>query len=514
MQTVSQAWKDAQKKNFVPEAFVDIVMSVGDPESQADAKPSDNGHESFSASEELANGKVKNPKKLATLERNLWVLNGSMKILREGMPPDGQGYVGNALSNNTCVFDSEIPTITISFSKVFTELIPGISVVWATAYDEYATRVRITSYALGSVTYRGEFDNTDMSSFFLADINNYDKITIEILEWCMPFRRARIESLMVGIRKVYTKKDLFGFEHISRASPLSDELPLNQIVMKIKNLNNEYNPENPKGAEKYLMERQRLDATYGYRINGEKETIAAGTFFISEWDTPQNGIEATFTARDALEFMNSPYTGTRSGSLYEIAVAAFEQANLPTMTDGSNRWYVDESLSAISAPDGIEASGETIAYVLQLVANAACCVLYQNRDGIIRLEPLPAGNTDYRIDRFVSYQNSDVSLKKQLKDVNVNNGQYVLSIGHVGDTQPVNNPFISDEQAPIVARWVADYLVNRKELSGEFRVDPRLDALDRVIVANQFAESVVLITEIEFTFNGAFRGKYVGRAGV
>ena len=108
----------------------------------------------------------------------------------------------------------------------------------------------------------------------------------------------------------------------------------------------------------------------------------------------------------------------------------------------------------------------------------------------------------------------DVSLKKQLKEVNVNNGQYILSVGQVGDTQPVKNPFISDTQAPVVAKWVADYLVNRKELSGEFRSDPRLDALDRVVVANQFAESVVLITEIKFAFNGAFRGKYAGRAGV
>ena len=514
MQAVSQAWKDAQKKNFVPEAFVDIVMSVGDPESQADAKPSDNGHESFSKSEELADGKAKAPKKIATLERNLWVLNGGVKILSETLSPSGQGYVGDTLSNDAGVFEGVIPTITISFSKVFTELIPGISVVWATAYEEYATKVRVTAYALGDVTYQGEFDNAEVSSSFFADINNYDTITVEVLEWCLPFRRARIESLMVGIRKVYTKKDLFGFKQTSRVSPLSDEMPLSRIVMKIKNLNNEYNPDNPTGAERYLMERQRLDATYGYRIDGEKETIAAGTFFISEWDTPQNGIEATFTARDALEFMNSPYTGPRSGSLYDIAVAAFEQASLPTMTDGSNRWYVDERLSAINAPDGVEDGGETIANILQLVANAACCVLYQNREGIIRLEPLPAGNTDYRIDRFVSYQNSDVSLKKQLKEVNVNNGQYILSVGQVGDTQPVKNPFISDTQAPVVANWVADYLVNRKELSGEFRSDPRLDALDRVVVANQFAENVVLITEIEFSFNGAFRGKYAGRAGV
>ena len=514
MQTVSQAWKDAQNKNFLPEAFVDVVMAVGDPESQSDGVPSDNGSEFFSNSSSLTDTKEKRPSKFATCERNLWLLGDNVDVASRDQSREGQGFTGDILCNGDGVFVEKIPAITIKFSRVFTELIPGLTVVWSNMHQEFARKIRVTASAAGTVTYQSVFDNEEVTSILYCDIDNYDTITIEVLEWCLPFRRARIESIVIGIQKTYSKKDIFDFQHSNFVDPLSAELPKNEIVMKIKNLNNEYNPDNPQGAEKYLLERQTLSVTYGYMLNGVKETISAGTFFISEWDTPQNGIEATFTARDALEFMNDKYEGTVTGTLYNIATAALTQANLPTLANGDNRWYVDPGLKRISTPSSVDIDDVSIAEILQYVANAGCCVLYQNREGVIRLEPLPDGETDYEIGPFVSYQNADIKLTKQLKAVNVNNGQYTLTVGQSGETQTINNPLISNAQAPAVAQWAADYLVNRKILSGSFRADPRLDALDRIINKNQFAESVVLVTEVKFTFNGAFRGEYEGRAGV
>ena len=82
-----------------------------------------------------------------------------------------------------------------------------------------------------------------------------------------------------------------------------------------------------------------------------------------------------------------------------------------------------------------------------------------------------------------------------------------FGIGHI-----VN--LFNGSGAELVAKWTADYLRNRKLLSGDFRADPRLDALDRIINENQFSQTVVLVTDVEFTYNGAFRGSYEGRADV
>ena len=72
-------------------------------------------------------------------------------------------------------------------------------------------------------------------------------------------------------------------------------------------------------------------------------------------------------------------------------------------------------LETIHAPEGASLDGNTIAEVLQYVANAACCVFYQDREGIYHIEPLPSGVTDYEINQFRSYENSEISLSKAIE---------------------------------------------------------------------------------------------------
>ena len=514
MQQVSQAWKDAQEQTLVPESYVEVILNVGDPESQADATPSDNGHENYSSTEHLADETEKEQIKYATLEPHIWVLDGTCEILPDEPPYGNNGFIGNTLSDENGEYTTT-PTITIMFSKVFTAVIPGLTITWAPAYGEWASSFRVTAYNGETQIFTKTIEgNADITSVVEQDIQNYNKIVVEVLEWCRSGRRARIESLLVGIEKVYSKSELISYSHDMTVDPLSAELPKSEITFEITNLNGEYNPDNPQGAEKYLMERQAITARYGYKLNNSVEWIKAGTFYMSEWETPQNGITATFKARDALEFMSDTYTGASSGTLAAIATAAFQQADLPTMPDGSNRWTIHSSLSSIQAAEGADLSGNTIAEVLQYVANSACCVFYQDRDGMLHIEPLADGTTDYEINRFRRYANSEISLTKQLKAVNVNDGAANLSVGNSGETQDVDNPLVSADRAQTVAQWVADYLENRKILSGEFRADPRLDPLDRVTNENQFAESIVLVTEIQYTYNGAFRGNYEGRADV
>lgn len=516
MQTVSQDWKNAQEQTLVPESYVEVILNVGDPDSQADAQSTSNGETDFSDAASLVEEAEKNPIRYATLERNIWVLDGSFLLLPDSPPYGENGYIGSALSGDDGNYQADaLPTITVSFSKVFTAIIPGITITWGTAYGEWAESFRITAYnEANQVAQKTVTENTDVTSVVSMDIQNYNKIVIEVLKWCLPGRRARIENILIGVERTYKKTDLMSYSHTMFVDPLSAELPKAEITFEIKNLNGEYNPDNPQGVEQYLMERQEITARYGYKINNSVEWITAGKFFMSEWETPQNGITATFTARDGIEFMSDNYAGTSTGTLMTIATAAFQQAGLPTMPDGSNRWTIDSSLANISAPSDVDLSGYSIAEAIQLCANAACCVFYQDRTGMFHVESLSDGSTDYKINQFNSYANSEINLTKQLKAVDVNNGAYVLMVGTAGETQNISNPLIGNDRASIVAQWAANYLENRKILSGEFRADPRLDALDRVTNINQFAESVVLVTEINYSYNGAFRGSYEGRSGV
>ena len=136
---------------------------------------------------------------------------------------------------------------------------------------------------------------------------------------------------------VYTKSDLMSFTHQQTGSLVSGELPKNHIEFTLDNSDGKWNPSNPKGLERYLTERLRITLRYGFKINGAVEWIPGGVFYLSEWRTSPNGLEATFKARDALEYMlDKPYTGAVSGTLYEIAERAIAEANLSLVSDGSS----------------------------------------------------------------------------------------------------------------------------------------------------------------------------------
>lgn len=514
MQDVSQAWINAQQQTLVPESFVEVTLTVGDPAAAADATAESNGEMPFSDAAAIVGPVEQEPLKYATFEENMWLMDGSFSLLPASPPYGANGYISTVLSGADGSFSGTLPTITINFSHVFTSEIPGISILWGVAYDEWPVSFRVTAYNGSSqVAQTTVADNTDVLTNVTLSMQNYDQIVIEVLSWCYPYHRARIAQITIGEELIYLKSDLMSYKHTLTADPLSGELPNAEIAFEVSNLNGQYNPDNPQGVEQYMMERQQVTVRYGYLLDGEIEWIPGGVFFLSEWDCPQNGITASFKARDAQEYMTDLYAGPSTGTLMAIATSAFQQANMPVLSDGSNRWSIDSSLSSISAPSGVNLADYTIKEVLQLCANAACCVMFQDRAGMFHIEPLATGATTYPINQFNSYQNSEVSLSKQLRAVDINNGLYTLSVGSTGDTQQINNPLISAAQAPVVAKWVAALLSNRRMLSGEFRADPRMDVLDRVVNTNSFSTSTVLVTEVVYTYNGAFRGTYSGRSG-
>ena len=512
MISVSNAWKSAHRETLVPVSDIRIEYNVTEPGVQDEAvSTATTAEETFSSVADVVKEESLNEPLYATLEHNLWVLNKSRNVLPE-TPAFTDGFVSNNLSDGNGVF-AEIPTIVISFNQVHVNNVPGLSITWSRAYEEYATKFRVTVYNGTTVvkTILVE-DNRSVSLNVWETISGYDKIVLEILEWCKPYRRARLMEVLIGIKQVYTKADLMGLSHEQSADLLSGALPKNSIVFQLDNSDNRWNPDNPVGTEQYLIQRQTLIVRYGLHLNGEMEWIRAGTFYMSEWDTPSNGITASFTARDLLEFCTEVYEGPRSGTLLSIAEAALTQSGID-LEDVA----LAESLGGTQTNFSEDESENTCAEVLQMVANAGRCCIWQDRDGVLHIEPLNTTLTDYVIGTMENglsnaYEHPEFTLSKELKTVRVNSGQGSATNSATGMVQEVSNPLITDEAtANAVAEWCKECLKGRKTLSGSFRADPRLDALDKVTVVSKYSSSPVYITNIKYDYNGAFRGTYEGR---
>lgn len=512
MITVSDAWRAAQLQTVVPESFVEITYDVTEPGLQAAASVSNNGDSTYSQSVDIVDTTNKNHPKIATLEHNIWSLDGSFAVLPNAAPYGDTGFVSDVQSGSDGMFTRN-PVITLSFPSIRTQAIPGINITWSSAYGEYATSFRLTAFNGSAQVFSQEYENNAVTTTCEVSLVGYTRIQIEVLTWCLPYHRARIEKLFMGITKTYTKSDLLSYTHSQSGDLLSAELPKNSVNFSLNNVDGMWNPDNLTGNVRFLAEQQQIAVRYGYKLGDVVEWVDAGTFWISEWETPSNGLEVRFIARDLLEFMADTYQGIRSGTLYAIAEAALMQADLPLQVNGKPRYVLSENLKEFRIDFSEDTGDYTCAEVVQLCANACCCVMFQDRKGVLHVEQLRENSSGYAIKRHVSYAHPEFHLTKPLKSVSVNNGLGTAENGSVGEIQTLDNALITnDVMARRVAEWVRKTLEGRRTLSGEYRADPTLDVFDKIAVESKYGmNNAIYVTNVEYTYAGAFRGKYEGR---
>ena len=253
-------------------------------------------------------------------------------------------------------------------------------------------------------------------------------------------------------------------------------------------------------------------------LDGETEWINGGKFYLSNWNTPSNGITASFEARDALVFLSdSPYTGRKSGTLYEMCYDALELLDVTGIS-----YFINESLKNYSADFSSANSSYKNSDVLQLAANAAGMALYQTRDGQIRIDWVPFSpedkNSIYEITEMNDFEYPEISFSNKLKNISysVNNASKTYPAGATGDgaTQSISNALLSDSiiaQPKNALTESYKVLSNRRTATLSYRASPHNDALDFVKLNHQFGySSNLLITDVKYTFNGCFKGSVTG----
>ena len=510
----SEKWLSQYNNTLVPEMFIQITYHASDDKAQTDAIASSSSQVVFSDVSDITDLDNLPSVKYATGELNLWLLDGSCTLIPSSEPYENAGYV--SFEN---VSNANRPVVTFSFSKVHQEIIPGITIVWSELFNEYATSFRVSAYNGSSLLQEKQIDNnTLVENSVDLEISGYDSIVIEILSWCVPNHRARIEQVEFGQRVRFNKEDLLSYSHESKRDPISGQLSKDSISFSVNNSDQKWNPINPGGLYQYLYERQAVFVKYGMELDGETEWINGGKFYLSNWNTPSNGITASFEARDALVFLSdSPYTGRKSGTLYEMCYDALELLDVTGIS-----YFINENLKNYSTDFSSSNSSYKNSDVLQLAANAAGMALYQTRDGEIRVDWVPFSPEDkssiYEISEMNNFEYPEISFSNKLKNISysVNGASKTYPAGATGDgvTQSVSNSLLSDSiiaQPKNALTESYKVLSNRRIATLSYRASPHNDALDFVRLNHQFGySSNLLITDVKYTFNGCFKGSVTG----
>ena len=424
METVSKFWRENQAKQITSEAFVEVSYYISDAELEVDSAE-DNGALELLSNTSQAVDVVENREVIpyATLEENLWFLNGSKITIppdRPGKDEEDLGFVSNQLCDEEGIFLNP-PTIKIDFMKKVS-ILPGLTIVWSEAHDDFPSSFNIKTFDENDVMLQSKevIGNTDVTSIVNFSMENFKRIRVEVIKWQSGLRRARIEKIFGGIKKVYNEKDLLKFSASQAVDPLSAKLPKYDVSFSINNINGEYNLNDSDSLTNYMMERQEIRTRYGFKkADGTTEWIQGGLYFLSDWDVPQNGLSASFKARDLIGFLDGTYYkgkyNAAGTSLYDLAEDVLSEAHLPLLKNKAPRWEIDDSLKDIKTKSPLSVC--SFSECLQLIANAARSVIYFDRNGTLHISPLQPIVNRMRLDINAdnSYSKAEISLLKPLK---------------------------------------------------------------------------------------------------
>ena len=132
---------------------------------------------------------------------------------------------------------------------------------------------------------------------------------------------------------------------------------------------------------------------------GVTEWVPGGRYYLTGQPTV-DGLSASFKAQDALSGLDDTYYkgvyAPAGRTLYQLALDALEDSGLAPFSGTAPPWKLWEGLAdfTTTAPLPVKKHKE----LLQLIAHAACCVLYTDREGYIRIEPANDVQDNFKLD--------------------------------------------------------------------------------------------------------------------
>ena len=157
-----------------------------------------------------------------------------------------------------------------------------------------------------------------------------------------------------------------------------------------------------------------------------------------------------------------------------------------------------------------------VAELVQMVANACCCTMWQNREGLFSIKRPDYTLSEYTMSLFSAYAYPEVKLAKPLKAIDITGFQgesRTYELNDSGESIRLDNPLIHGDAAyEAMRQWFENSWKYRENIHGEFRADPRLDVYDVVAVETKYGLiEPIMLTHVKYSYNGSFHGYYEGR---
>lgn len=573
MKQLSQAYREATKGNIIQAVDYDMQITLGiidyDATNKAKVDTSDgmtdyepscaDTKENGDTFIEIINKSSADVKtKYASFEQDAFILEPYTRTSNSLALYDDaddsvtlyQGYVSNAVCDANGKFkDGTAPKLIINIDGEKPCDIYGLTFYFDHISDIYAKRMRITTTMQDDTTRSAEVENDGYVVFEYiptpdADgttpLNSFKSLCVEFLELNKPNCRVRLFDISLGVLRVFSSADMVDtFTHSVDLDVTSRRLPQQKMSFSVRS-NEMFEPDSANNVTRYLEEEQPVTATLTVRYNnGEPDEKVKLCDMLLVGDYSGDGTKVTFNAISYLQNANDKFnfekftkaSGNGPHTFKQLLTGnggIFSQMNLSKTADNLDRWVLDDCLDNYSVPVGFDPGDLTLKECVQLIAMAACCVLYEDCDGKIHIEPMPeTQGIDYSYDRMFSepvltrypalkavevywYETKDTDktndLGEQIYTWEKSNETLSFSTGtSSGETEEIDNIFISaDAQAIAVSEFITCQLKKRNEYKVEVIGGLETDALDVGILETKYDKEVSsMIIEKSLKYNGS-----------
>lgn len=361
--------------------FLKVKFNIVDPETNPDL--SSNSEEIFSDLDNIKETIIPQTKNYATLEKNFWLLNDSQPIY--GSEELEQTYVSSYMSDKNCLF-SDKACITLTSSIYLTTL--GLTMVFDSIDKNYAKKLKVKAYRDSTMIMDKDYTLSSYSDRLIfadnEELVRWNKIEIYFIESSLPYRRIRVNQLLFGIMETYTDENLISAESKEKTTMINSELPTHTFKFTIDNMNKLFNPDNPQGWYRYILQQQPISYEWGYQLDdGTIEWILGGKMLLTgSVEVGEN--QVSFSTTSLINYLTKVYKkgvyNSSGRSLYDLAVDVLEDSNIDSSQ--YNLWSGLKSIKTDAPLPKLEAR-----QLLQIIATTGNCILFTNRENVINIQP-------------------------------------------------------------------------------------------------------------------------------
>lgn len=419
-------------------------------------------------------------KKFATLEKNLWFLNGTFKNFPDDHEQENFGLWSNSMSDENGNFKNSVE-IELNFSNYESSV--GLTFKFSTLTNDYPKNITVKWYQDESLLSEKDFELDSAECFCENSVSKFNKIIISCLSTNNPYRYLKIQDIVYGVIRNFQEDELRNLNLLEDVSLTSEELKINTMDFVLNN----------KALIDFIFQKKQP-------LILSRNGILFGTFFI-EASKRKSKTLYEISAVDYIGVMDKmPFAG---GTYTNETVA-----NIAADIFGPIPYELEENISKKTL-SGILKPCTRREALLQLLF-ACCGIADTSRSSVVKVlkkDLTVKSNIEDGIYAGGSFLNEDEVTEIRLNlndDTQISKRNPILSADTLDNVLEFGGVFISSDNAEEVLDYLYEYYVTNKnqKTNLKFIVKNEEKVGDVIEYATEYLETKKgQITQMKFGFN-------------